>query len=102
MLKKVIYNWERKLAQRDNNRVVRPFEWGLEFLNRDIFTSAKNRSNTSDSLPINTLSSGNTTPHANGSSKEDDRQITAPSNGKAALHADGYSKEDSKSQLQAI
>ena len=32
MLKKLIYKWERKLAQRDNNRVVRPFEWGLEFL----------------------------------------------------------------------
>src|SRR5215471_7977774 len=24
--------WERKLATRDNNRVVRPFEWGAEWL----------------------------------------------------------------------
>lgn len=27
-----IDRWERKLATRDNNRVVRPFEWGLEWL----------------------------------------------------------------------
>src|ERR1035437_9812956 len=26
--------WERKLATRDTNRVVRPFEWGTEWLNR--------------------------------------------------------------------
>ncbi len=32
MLKQVIHKWEHKLARRDNNRVVRPFEWGLEFL----------------------------------------------------------------------
>src|ERR1035438_5126544 len=25
--------WERKLATRDNNRVVRPFEWGAPWLN---------------------------------------------------------------------
>lgn len=25
--------WERRLAARDSNRVVRPFEWGLEWLN---------------------------------------------------------------------
>jgi hypothetical protein len=25
--------WERKLATRDTNRVVRPFEWGAEWLN---------------------------------------------------------------------
>jgi hypothetical protein len=24
--------WERKLATRDTNRVVRPFEWGTEWL----------------------------------------------------------------------
>lgn len=24
--------WERKLASRDNNRVVRPFEWGLDWI----------------------------------------------------------------------
>src|SRR5262249_34336689 len=32
MLKQVIHRWERKLSQRDNNRVVRPFEWGIEEL----------------------------------------------------------------------
>jgi hypothetical protein len=32
MLKQVIHKWERKLSRRDNNRVVRPFEWGLELL----------------------------------------------------------------------
>ena len=25
--------WERKLAMRDTNRVVRPFEWGTDWLN---------------------------------------------------------------------
>jgi hypothetical protein len=29
-----IDRWERKLATRDTNRVVRPFEWGAEWLNR--------------------------------------------------------------------
>jgi hypothetical protein len=33
MLKHVIHTWERKLSRRDNNRVVRPFEWGIESLN---------------------------------------------------------------------
>lgn len=32
MLRKVIHSWERKLSRRDNNRVMRPFEWGTEFL----------------------------------------------------------------------
>jgi dienelactone hydrolase len=29
-----IDKWERKLATRDTNRVVRPFEWGLDWLER--------------------------------------------------------------------
>ena len=29
-----IDRWERKLATRDTNRVVRPFEWGTDWLNR--------------------------------------------------------------------
>src|SRR6185369_11721934 len=33
MLRNVIHKWERKLSRTDNNRVVRPFEWGAEFLN---------------------------------------------------------------------
>jgi hypothetical protein len=32
MLKHVIHKWERKLSRRDNNRVVRPFEWGTDSL----------------------------------------------------------------------
>ncbi|HXG91774.1 MAG TPA: hypothetical protein VNN73_05310 [Blastocatellia bacterium] len=32
MLKQIIHRWERKLSTRDNNRVTRPFEWGIEFL----------------------------------------------------------------------
>ena len=32
MLKHVIHRWERKLSRRDNNRVVRPFEWGTDSL----------------------------------------------------------------------
>jgi hypothetical protein len=32
MLKGLIHSWERKLVRKDSNRVVRPFEWGLEFL----------------------------------------------------------------------
>ena len=28
-----IDRWERKLATRDTNRVVRPFEWGTDWLN---------------------------------------------------------------------
>ena len=32
MLRQLMHHWERKLYQRDTNRIVRPFEWGLEFL----------------------------------------------------------------------
>src|SRR5262249_45068784 len=34
MLRSIIGDWELKLAQRDNNRKVRPFEWGTEYLDR--------------------------------------------------------------------
>ena len=33
MLRKVIHRWERKLSQRDVNRMSIPFEWGLDYLN---------------------------------------------------------------------
>src|SRR5512133_55590 len=33
---RTIGRWERKLATRDNNRVVRPFDWGLEWLPGDM------------------------------------------------------------------
>jgi len=32
-------NWERKLATRDTNRVVRPFAWGTDWLNSCSFPS---------------------------------------------------------------
>jgi len=38
MLKRVIHSWDRKLSRRDNNRVIRPFEWGTESLDSPEFT----------------------------------------------------------------
>jgi hypothetical protein len=38
MLRYVIHNWERKLSRRDNNRVVRPFDFGTESLEPRKFT----------------------------------------------------------------
>jgi hypothetical protein len=35
MLKRIFHRWERSLASVDNNRVVRPFEWGAEWLTED-------------------------------------------------------------------
>ena len=35
MLRNLIHKWERKLSRTDNVRIVRPFEWGAEFLNRN-------------------------------------------------------------------
>ena len=32
MLKRLIHKWERRIVERSTNRVIRPFEWGLEFL----------------------------------------------------------------------
>jgi hypothetical protein len=32
MIARLFHDWERRLASADNNRVVRPFEWGLEWL----------------------------------------------------------------------
>ena len=32
MLSRIIYRWERSLASADNNRVVRPFEWGADWI----------------------------------------------------------------------
>jgi hypothetical protein len=33
MLRNVIHRWERKLSQRDGNRMIIPFDWGLDYLN---------------------------------------------------------------------
>jgi len=35
MLRRVFHRWERSLASVDNNRVVRPFEWGEDWLRED-------------------------------------------------------------------
>lgn len=32
MISRVFHNWERRLASADNNRIVRPFEWGLDWI----------------------------------------------------------------------
>jgi hypothetical protein len=32
MLARFFYHWENRLSQRDTNRKIRPFEWGLEFV----------------------------------------------------------------------
>jgi hypothetical protein len=32
MLERLMHKWERRLLDRTTNRVVRPFEWGIEFL----------------------------------------------------------------------
>ena len=34
-----IHRWEHKLATRDTNRVVRPFDWGTDWLNSVGFPS---------------------------------------------------------------
>ena len=35
--------WERKLATRDTNRVVRPFEWGTDWLHGSVFPTARRK-----------------------------------------------------------
>src|SRR6516225_5347874 len=37
--------WERKLATRDTNRVVRPFQWGTDWLARIQFPHFPNEAN---------------------------------------------------------
>ncbi len=32
MIERLMHKWERRLVDRTTNRVVRPFEWGIEFL----------------------------------------------------------------------
>lgn len=38
MLSKIFYHWEKRLSQRDTNRTVRDFEWGLEFVSENVRT----------------------------------------------------------------
>ncbi|MBI3652668.1 MAG: abhydrolase domain-containing 18 [Acidobacteria bacterium] len=91
MLKKVIYKWERKLAQRDNNRVVRPFEWGHEFLSHDIFSSGK----TSRALATNGNGALHHNGHANGHGA---KQLSAPTLSRFPDIESG----DTRAALQAI
>jgi hypothetical protein len=35
MLPRIFYRWETRLSERDTNRTVRPFEWGLDFIAKD-------------------------------------------------------------------
>ena len=32
MLERIFYTWEHRLASATNNRVVRPFEWGVDWI----------------------------------------------------------------------
>lgn len=43
MLRNVIHRWERKLSQRDVNRMSIPFEWGLDYLNDHLDRSPQRR-----------------------------------------------------------
>lgn len=40
MLKRLMHNWEQRLASKTNNRTVRPFDWGAEFLRLGPFSIA--------------------------------------------------------------
>jgi hypothetical protein len=41
MLRRVIHNWELKLSQKDKNRIVRPFDWGIEHLSHAFAKSSE-------------------------------------------------------------
>jgi hypothetical protein len=45
MLRNVIHRWERKLSQRDVNRMAIPFEWGLDYLSDHLDRYAQRRTN---------------------------------------------------------
>jgi hypothetical protein len=42
MLERLMHKWERRMVDRTTNRVVRPFEWGLEFLDASEMHSKSN------------------------------------------------------------
>jgi pimeloyl-ACP methyl ester carboxylesterase len=41
MLQRFFHAWERRLASVSTDRVVRPFEWGIDWLNADSFASSR-------------------------------------------------------------
>ena len=51
-------NWERKLATRDTNRVVRPFEWGTDWLHRIGFPSCPAEANGNSAECLNQFVTG--------------------------------------------
>jgi hypothetical protein len=53
-----IDRWERKLATRDTNRVVRPFEWGKEWLERLDYPQLNGSSNGNDFKSMDRFVSG--------------------------------------------
>lgn len=87
MLKRLIYKWERKLAQRDNNRVVRPFEWGLEFL-RDAENGQAGKS-----------ANGKNNRHQNGHTGG---QTNEQANGQTNGQMSGQTAADDRSELETI
>ena len=50
-----IDSWENELANRDTNRVVRPFEWGLDWLGLDNLGSAKGNGDKPDWDPARVM-----------------------------------------------
>lgn len=97
MLKTLIYKWERKLAQRDNNRVVRPFEWGLEFLNGGDFDFSHRHLNDYANTDANDHGNG----HNNRTNNHGNRQANGYVIGGAAGHAD-RTTGNGKNALNAI
>jgi hypothetical protein len=41
VLSRIFYHWEKWLSQRDSNRKVRPFDWGLDFIQESGDTDTK-------------------------------------------------------------
>jgi hypothetical protein len=35
MIRRLFHRWEVRLAEQDQNRVIRPFEWGVDFIGAD-------------------------------------------------------------------
>jgi hypothetical protein len=93
MLRKIIYNWEHKLARRDNNRVVRPFEWGLDFLSSDIFAPTNGQVNGKAAMPADGKANGNGRLHANefsGSTRKTELEAIFAFNKLAIAESDTY------------
>jgi len=40
-LSRIFFKWELKLSRRDTDRMVRPFEWGIDFISKDSTTNPK-------------------------------------------------------------